>query len=457
MVNLTCRDIAEAVNGKVLCGNPETVISRVSIDSRTVEENNLFVPLAGDNTDGHRFVSEAFKKGAAASFYALPYKKKEGDKVIIAVSDTLVALQKAAAHYRSGFNKLRIGAVTGSSGKTTTKDLMATVLREHFAVLKTEGNYNNHIGLPLTLFNLKSEHEVAVVELAMRGAGEIALLTKIASPQWAVITNIGEAHIERLGSVENIASAKGELLREMGKGGTAILNGDDPHLRRLGEEFKGEVFYYGFGEELHFRAEDYRINKEGSVFTVIFPDKTKHGYSLPLPGKHNSGNALAALAFGYLLGLKPREMNFDGWEEEASSGRLQTFIANRGALIIDDTYNANPVSMMASLQIVAEMDIKGNKVAVLGDMLELGGFSREKHLEIGAKVAETGLDFLITVGGEAAFIAEEAGKRGVRAVSCKNKEEAWQYLADLPLSGDDLIFLKGSRGMKLEELVQKLI
>ena len=455
MISLTCREIANAVDGTLFPGDREATVCGISIDSRTVKDKDLFVPLKGENADGHRFIEGAFKNGAAASFCEYPYKKEYDNGIVIVVDDTLAALQKAAAYYRSKFD-VQIAAVTGSSGKTTTKDLLATVLRPHFSVLKTEGNFNNHIGLPLTLFNLEPEHDVAVLEMAMRGPGEIGLLTKIARPQWAVLTNIGDAHIERLGSVENIAAAKGELLAEMDKSGNAILNGDDPFLRRLGSEYDGKVYYYGFGKDADFNAGEYSLSKEGSSFKLSFPDGNKVKYSLPIPGKHNVSNALAALALGYLMGIEPENMDFFSWSSDASAGRLQTQTSSQGALIIDDTYNANPVSMKASLQILADMNIKGRKFAVLGDMLELGDFSRDKHREIGEKVGEAGLDLLITVGAQAAYIGEEAGKRGVETEICANNKEAWSILGKIALTPHDAVFLKGSRGMKLEELVEKL-
>lgn len=455
-MKLSCREIAQATGGTIICGDPETKAGGVSIDSRNIRPGNWFVPLKGEQADGHKFVSDAIKKGAAGSFVHQKINPADyPDGVIIQVDDTLDALQRTARYFRLKFSP-EVIAITGSSGKTTTKDLISSVLGRHFNILKTEGNYNNHIGLPLTLFNLTPGHKIAVLEMAMRGPGEITELARIALPKWAVITNIGEAHIELLGSVEKIARAKGELLDNMGEEGVAVLNGDDPFLRDIGNRFSGKVYYYGWGKDVDFRVTGCENRDEDSRFTVLFPGGQEHTFSLPLPGRHNVSNALAALALGYLFNLEVPSMDFSLWNKNTTEGRSQYKQSVFGAKIIDDTYNANPDSMQAALEVLKDMQVSGSKIAVLGDMLELGGFSEKAHRETGIKVADCGIEYLITVGKWSEYIANEAEKRKVKVYSCDNNQQAWEYLKELPLSEGNCILLKGSRGIKLEEIVAKL-
>lgn len=454
-MKLSCREIAEAAGGTLLKGDPETRVNGVSIDSRDIKPGNLFVPLKGERTDGHKFIAEAVKKGAVGSFCAEPLPPESLPGVVIKVEDTLDALQKMAGYNRKKYAPDVIG-ITGSSGKTTTKDLIATVLGRHYKILKTEGNYNNEIGLPLTLLNITEEHRIAVLELAMSGLGEIALLSQIARPGWAVITNIGEAHIELLGSIDNIARAKGELLESMDKEGVAVLNGDDARLRVMAGRFPGRVYYYGWEADADFRAGEYSFTNEGSEFTVYFPDGQEHVYRIPVPGKHNISNALAALALGYLFGIRADDLEFGLWERNDSGGRMQLKTLDSGLKIFDDTYNANPGSMKASLDVVKNIKTPGVKIAVLGDMLELGEFSENAHREIGKKVAESGIDYLITVGGQAKYIGREAVDKKLKVFICSNNDEAWSCLQDIYLPENSYILLKGSRGMKLEEIVNRL-
>ncbi|MFY9113941.1 MAG: UDP-N-acetylmuramoyl-tripeptide--D-alanyl-D-alanine ligase [Dethiobacteria bacterium] len=453
-MKLTVREIAEATGGTLVGGNPENSVGGVSIDTRSLEPEDWFVPLKGERTDGHHFISEALSKGASGAFSEVDPPRSLYSGVIIRVEDTLDALQRLAGYYRRRFDTEVIG-ITGSSGKTTTKDLVATVLGRHFDLLKTAGNYNNHIGLPLTLLNLTDRHRVAVLEMAMRGPDEIARLAQIAAPQWAVITNIGTAHIELLGSIEKIARAKGELLDNLSDDGIAILNGDDPYLRKLGQGYRGEVYYFGWKEDVDFQASAYAGRGEGADFEVTFPDGRKRCFELPLPGKHNISNALAALALGYLFKIDVDALDFDLWDSNYSAGRLR--IEEVGDLkIIDDTYNANPVSMRASIEVLREMDVAGLKIAVLGDMLELGTISEDAHRMIGRDISKSGIDYLITVGKRAQFIGEEARKDKVKVQICEDNEQAWRSLHDIPVTPGSMILFKGSRGMKLEEIISKL-
>lgn len=453
-MKLTLRELAAATGGTLVGGDPGRLIERISIDTRSLEPGDWFVPLKGERTDGHRYISEAFRKGAGGVFTAQDPPRGAGSGAVLRVGDTLDALQKLAGYYRRRFDTEVIG-ITGSSGKTTTKDLAATVLGSHFNLLKTGGNYNNHIGLPLTLLGLNEGHRVAVLEMAMRGPGEIAHLARIAVPRWAVITNIGTAHFELLGSVESIARAKGELLENLDDDGVAILNGDDPHLRKLGQGCCRQVFYYGWGKNVDFRACAYAGHGQRASFEVAFPDGRRRPFELPLPGKHNVSNALAALALGFLFKIDVDALNFDLWDFHYSPGRLR--ITEMGGLkIIDDTYNANPASMKATIEVMQEMEVPGLKIAVLGDMLELGEISEDAHREVGRKIAGSGIDYLITIGGWARFIAEEAHGGKVKVRVCKDREQAWNKLHDIPITAGSMILFKGSRGMELEKMVHRL-
>ncbi len=455
-MELNCKEIARVTGGTIISGNPDTVIKGVSIDTRTLNPGQWFVPLRGEKTDGHYFIADAFKKGAAGAFYDYPFPPDNLPGVIIKVNDTLKALQKMAEYYRQKFSPVVIG-VTGSSGKTTTKDLIAQILGRHFQVLKTEGNYNNHIGLPLTLLNLAPEDQVVILEMAMRGPGEIAQLAQISKPQWGVITNIGEAHVELLGSRENIASAKKELLDVMGEEGKALLNGDDQFLQEIGKEFIGEVYFFGWGDGVDFQASDYRLAEDGVFFNANFPRGEKKEFFLPLPGKHNVNNAMVALALGYMMEIDVTEMSFDAQIFHISEGRMQIKTSPSGVKIIDDTYNANPSSMQASLNVLKELKQEGRKIAILGDMLELGSYAEEAHRGIGRNIKKNEINCLITIGDMASYIGKEANGKIEKVYYCKNKLEVWEHLNQLAPEEGDCILLKGSRGMKLEEIVMKLM
>ena len=456
MMELNCKEIAQVTEGTIISGNPDTVIEGVSIDTRTINPGQWFVPLRGEKTDGHYFIADAFKKGAAGAFYDYPFPPDNLPGVIIKVNDTLKALQKLAEYYRQKFSPVVIG-VTGSSGKTTTKDLIAQLLGKHFQVLKTEGNYNNHIGLPLTLLNLTHKDQVVILEMAMRGPGEIAQLAQISRPQWGIITNIGEAHVELLGSRENIALAKKELLDVIGKEGKALLNGDDQFLREIGREFIGEVHFFGWGDGVDFQARDYRLDEDGVFFIAGFPGGEKKEFFLPLPGKHNVNNAMVALALGYMMGIDVTEMNFDAQSINISEGRMEIKTSPSGIKIIDDTYNANPSSMQASLNVLKELKQEGRKIAILGEMLELGSYAEEAHRGIGKNIKKNEIDCLITIGEMASYIGKEANGKLEKLYHCENKLEAWEYLNQLAPGKGDCILIKGSRGLKLEEIVMKLM
>ena len=451
------RDLLKASRGELLQGDPERAVAGFSIDTRTIGPGEFFVPLRGEKEDGHRYISAAAASGAGGAFCARrPPPGLPPQFLLIRVPDVLAALQQAAAFHRSRFALPVIG-VTGSSGKTTTKDLIAGVLSRRMKVLKTEGNLNNEIGLPLTLLRLEESCRAAVLEMGMSAPGEIALLARLALPEIGVITNVGAAHLEQLGHMEAVAAAKEELLDALGAGGTAVLNADDPRLREMGGRFGGKIYTYGFsGGDI--RGSSFALRGENSHFEARFPGGEEGAFVLPLPGRHLASNALAALATGYLLGVSLPEMASALQRTRITGGRLQLFAGPAGSSIIDDSYNANPDSVRAALDVLREL-AGPRSIAVLGDMLELGPAEKELHREIGRYAAGCGIGALVTVGRLGAEIAAGAsGAAGAEfpAVACPDHDGAVKAVQRAGPQAGWYILVKGSRGMQMEAIVEKL-
>lgn len=448
-------DLLKACRGELLQGDPEQLLGAFSIDTRTLKRGDFFVPLRGEKDDGHRYLLDAAAAGASGSFSARrPPAGLPPHFLLIGVPDVLAALQQAAGFHRRRFNLPVIG-VTGSSGKTTTKDFIAGVLSGSLKVLKTEGNLNNEIGLPLTLMRLDDSCRAAVLEMGMSAPGEIALLAQIAAPAIGVITNIGEAHLETLGSIEAIAAAKEELLEALGPRGTAVLNADDPRLKEMGARFGGKVCRYGFGGG-DLRASSFSLSGVSSRFRVRFPGGEEGDFTLPLPGRHLVSNALAALSVGHLLGVSAAAMRAGLAQSRITGGRLQLFTSGAGIRIIDDSYNANPDSVRAALEVLQEL-AGARSIAVLGDMLELGPAERELHREVGCFAAECRIGALITVGPLGAEIAAGAAAAGLPAVACPNHDAAVEAVARVAPEAGWCILVKGSRGTRMEKIVKQLL
>jgi len=461
---LTLREIITVTGGRLIAGSAEGFVRGVIIDSREAKGGELFFPLQGEKENGHRYIGDALARGAAASLleksrlHLFESKTFPPGKALIVVEDCLRCLQQIAAYYREKF-PLPVVAVTGSNGKTTTKDFIASVLSTRYRVLKTEGNFNNEIGLPLTLLRLQPQHELAVLELGMRALGEIALLSSLCKPCVGVITNIGEAHLELMGSRENISRAKGELLEVMGPGGTAVLNGDDPYLRRMGASFAGKTHYFGYGEASDLRISHSQPDKGGCSFTAILPQGDTETFWIPLPGKHNAYNALAAVALGLHFSLNAAEIKEGLAAAVFSAMRMERIQTRSGFCIINDAYNASPTSMQYALQALREGAGTALTVAVLGDMFELGTYAAEGHRRTGQWVAYTGIDYLVTVGKQAVLIGEGALAAGMlpgRVWHCAEHAEALNVLHSLPLSGTHIL-IKGSRGMSMERIADGLL
>ncbi len=460
---LSVEEVLKAAGGELHPGSPHKLhFSGYIIDSRSAGRGELFIPLQGEKENGHKFVLDALQRGAAGSMVErrfLPLPELDDTffgKAVIVVEDTLKALQDIASYHRRRFF-IPVVAVTGSNGKTTTKDFAASVLSSRLHVLKTEGNLNNHIGLPLMLLKLEEKHEAAVFEFGMSASGEIGLLTSLANPTVGVLTNIGEAHMEYLGSKENIASAKGELLKVMGDGGLAFLNGDDHCLRRLGEEYRGKVIYYGFGDDVHIKILACRPKGEGYLLIASLPGEGKKAFWIPLAGKHNAYNAAAAIGIGLHFGLSLHHIQ-EGLEKTVfSEMRLEKILFDSGLRVINDAYNASPTSMRFSLDYLKESP-GAPKIAVLGDMLELGGIAEKEHLELGRFVARIDIDYLITAGRLGSLIARGAVGGGMppeKVFAAKDPHQAANMLLKLPLR-TSTVLLKGSRGMRMERVVQEL-
>jgi len=442
----------------------------VVVDSRLAVEGSLFVALSGERTDGHLYVGDAFRRGAQAAFVQRPVHDcailidagqpldehlELTSPVCFLVPDTLRALQDLAAYWRRLYAHCRVVGVTGSVGKTTTKELIAAVLRQHFSTLKSLGNYNNEIGLPLTMLRLHSGVEWVVQEMGMYDLGEIAYLAQIAQPEVGVVTNVGPTHLERLGSIEHIAQAKAELVEALPPDGLAVLNGDDQWVRGMAARTEAEgVLYYGLEPQNDLWADDiHSYGLEGLRLRFHFRGQSLHA-PLPLLGRHSVYGALAAAAVGLSLGLSWEEV-ICGLRDTSAQVRLMVVPGVNGTTILDDTYNASPASTAAALNLLAEMD--GRKVAVLGDMLELGSYEAKGHRLVGRRAADV-VSVLVTVGKLGQWIGEEALAVGMPASAVHivaDNDEAVAVL-EHTLTEGDFVLVKGSRGVAMENIVARL-
>lgn len=444
-------DVIAAAGGELVSGDKEGQATGVSTDTRTIRAGDLFFALIGENADGHDYVGAAMEKGAAAAVVSRPV---EAEGTVISVPDTLAALGDLAAWYRRQFN-VRAVAVTGSVGKTTTKEMIAAVLARRFRVLKNEGNYNNEIGVPLTVLQLGPEHQILVQELAMRLPGEIAELAEIVRPDIGVITNVGLSHIERLGTQDRIAAAKAELLEALQPEGLAVLNADDPYFGYLAGKSRGDVIAFA-ATAGDIRGEDVKVDGDGRPSFTVAVGQTRFAVKLPLVGEHNVPNALAAVAVGLSFGVPTGEIVRALEEFSPPEKRANVLNSLGGWRIFDDTYNASPASMMSALRTLAAMSGR-RRIAVLGDMRELGDVADRAHLEVGRVAAESGLSVLVTVGELGRRIADGAREAGfARSIEeYRTSEEAAVALKEEVRPGD-VVLVKGSRAMKMENVVEAL-
>jgi len=428
----------------------DTEVTGVTIDSRTVEPGWLFVAIIGENFDGHNFVNAVLENGAAAAICSRPMPDAPGP--VLVVEDTVRALGALAAYNRSLYNIPLVG-LTGSVGKTTSKDMVAAVLGQHYKTLATEGNLNNEIGLPRMCLRMDSSTEAAVIEMGMNNFGEISRLTAIARPTIGLITNIGVSHIERLGSREGILKAKLEILDGMAPDAAIVLNGDDDMLMTAVDRLDRPVVLYGINNpDAHCVASNIRQLESELRFTLTYKD-VKRDILLHTVGMHNVYNACAAFVCGMLAGVTPDEA-VAGLDSYVPDHRRQKFTYKKGMTFIEDCYNASPDSIRASLAVLAAAECKGKRIAVLGDMLELGDYAPTAHRDCGEMVAANGIDHLLAYGTSAAYYVEGAGE-GVSSRLYNDKTALADDLMTLLEEGDVVLF-KASRGMKLEDVFNNL-
>ena len=454
------KEVARLVGGDITAGDPAQKCNDPVCDSRRVIAGSIFVPLHGEKVDGHQFIADAKRHGAVASFMRKGWPGDLPDGlVIIQVDEPLEALQIWAHIYLQTLSA-RIVGVTGSTGKTTTKEMVAAVLSAGYAVGKNRGNLNTEIGLPLTVLQAEADREVLVLEMGMRGQGEILQLTAIAQPEIAVITNIGETHIELLGSIENIARAKGEILEGMLPQGIAVLNGDDEMVVNQAGRAPGRVIW--FGRQCQDRGEcvfaDQVESHGDSLQYLAHWQGASQMVAIPWPGQHNLYNSLAAITVGLALEMSLEQCVRGLATYQPADSRLRVVPTACGAMMIDDTYNASPVSMRAALQVLKEYPEGQRRFAVLGDMLELGHCGPVAHQELGQLVAVLGLDGLFTVGPLASLIAAVARQQRSPVPITETFVDNRSLVLRLEqvLRPGDLVLVKGSRGMRMEEIVERL-
>lgn len=455
-MNITVKEILNITNGKIITGEEKEICENFCRNSKEVQEGDTYLGIKGENVNGSIFFEEAFEKGAKGAILqdieiTKEQIQKYKNKFIIIVKDTVKAMQQIAKYKRSQYN-IPVIAITGSVGKTSTKDMVASVINEQFNTLKTEGNYNNHIGVPLTILRLKNE-EAMVVEMGMNHLGEISTLTKIAKPTVAVITNIGTAHIGILGSRQNILKAKLEILEGLEPNGYVVINNDNDLLHEwyLENKEKYNIITYGIENESDYMAENIISKEDGSTYTL---KGTNEEIQVPVGGNHFVQNSLCAIAVGSIFKMPLEKMAKGIFEFKLTKKRMDITTLENNITIISDYYNANYDSMKAALEYLGKIPEK-RKIAVLGDMLELGNYSKELHEKVGKEVIENKIDILITVGKEAKYIAKIAKEKVKQIIICNTNEEAIKNINKIKQE-NDTILLKASNGMHFGEILEEI-
>jgi UDP-N-acetylmuramoyl-tripeptide--D-alanyl-D-alanine ligase len=455
MKPISLADAAVWSGGDLMQGSAERFMTRVCSDTRTLQPGDLFVALRGEHFDGHDYATEAAQKGAIAMMCDRDFTSTDVPAALglIRVEDTLKGLQKLAGTYRKQLD-LRVVGITGSNGKTSTKEMVAAALSVKYQVQKTQGNLNNHIGVPLTLLALEEQTEWAVIEMGMNHPGEIRPLAAMGDPDIAVVTGIGWVHIEAFDSREGIAEEKGELIRALKPEGVAVINGDDPLLVPVTQWTDAKIIRTGFGDQNNFRVTDVTANESGTQFSVCQGGGNRVAVSIPLFGAHMASNAALALAVAAECGV-PLESAANGLKNlELPGGRLKLH-AHAAGWLLDDTYNASPDSMVAGMDSLALLPGSGRKVALLGSMGELGAFSQELHEWVGEQAAKRQFDLLGAIGPFAeAYIkgARDAGMDQSRLMAASTHEQMIQFYQQ-QAEPNDVILVKGSRSMAMEKVV----
>lgn len=456
MEQMTVNDVVKATGGRLLCGDGNTPLIHISINSQTMEGSDLFVPLIGAKVDAHRFIEQAWKNGAAATLTS-EHDAMEDSHPWIRVEDTKKALQDIGAYYRRRF-RLPLVGITGSVGKTTTREMVATALSAGYQVYKTKKNLNSQVGVPITLAGISSGDGVGVLELGMSEPGELTVIARIADVDMAVITNVGVTHIEQLGSQENIFREKMTIQDGLKDGGILFLNGDDERLKQAAAKAGCRTIFYGGGENCEYRFEDVRIHNGYPAFTAVHGDR-RIPVQLGIMGRHNVSNAMVALAVADQNGVS-MEAAAKKLEEFHGFQNRQQIYENHGVTIIDDTYNASPASMEAGLEVLNSMTNASRRIAVLADMKELGDQAVRFHREIGHYIAAHPVDLVFTLGELAAEIEAGIREGGGTCTCChfdgEDREGLKAKLGEV-LAGGDCVLLKGSNSMNLGEVAAHLI
>lgn len=441
------KEIIEATQGKLLSGHLEDDIYGFTQDTRKIQTGDMYIPLIGEKADGHDYIGQAFRQGASSVITSQIINYP--DKNVILVEDTLKALTDMATYLRKHRNVLVVG-ITGSVGKTSTKDMIYSVVSTKYKTLKTLGNYNNHIGLPLTILRHVDE-DVMILEMGMNHLGEIHHLTNIAKPDVAAITNVGTAHIGELGSRENILKAKMEIVDGLNKNGTLVINGDNDMLHTVQLE-DYHIVRVGQNKDCDLKAYHVDLQLEESYFDIDYQNETYHVH-VPVSGEHFVYNALIAIAIGLSLDID-MSLCIEGVEHfELTKNRMDIIELKNGIKIIDGTYNANLDSMKSSLDVLSQY--KNRKIAVLADMLELGEYEKVLHEEVGEYVVKKGIDELLCVGQASQYIVDKAQELGMEAYHFEENQSLQNYLDEL-LEDNDVLLMKGSNGMHLKEVVEYL-
>ncbi|MFC4410536.1 UDP-N-acetylmuramoyl-tripeptide--D-alanyl-D-alanine ligase [Chungangia koreensis] len=450
------RTIADWLNVETQ-GLREVEVSGVSINTRTLQPGDLFIPFRGEKVNGHDYVMTALENGAAASLWQADEPNPPKDVPLLFVTDPELALQEMARKYREELDTVFIG-ITGSNGKTSTKDLVAGVLSPYFKVQKTEGNFNNQLGLPLTILSLDEETEYAVLEMGMSGFGEIEFLTKMAKPKYAVITNIGEAHMQDLGSREGIAKAKFEIVQGLLPEGMLFYDGDEPLLVPHAATLSGDrKTAFGYGEENALSVQGIRSTERGSEFTVS--GLLNESFTIPVLGSHQVKNSLAAILIGMAAGLNAEQIRYSLQSVKLTDMRMQVQTANNDAIFINDAYNAAPASMKAALSFLKETEMREEKWAVLGDMLELGDLERQFHEEVADDLTPEVIKGVCLYGPRMEWLYEKL--KGKFDPECliwsKDEYDPLIEWLSVRLNSKSVVLLKGSRGMALENILKAFV
>jgi len=453
---MTLQALTERVDGTILQGDPGLRFRRFNIDSRMSEPGELFFAIQAER-DGHDFVPDAVRRGAAGAVIARPMPIPNPETALLQVADTLDALQRLAGTVTSTLRP-RVVGITGSVGKTTTKEFTAQILSSTYSVLKSEGNFNNHLGLPLSLLRLEDHHEVAVLEYGMSAPGEITALTRFAPPDIALITNVRPVHLKFFPDIRGIARAKQELLDGIAALGTAVLNRDDPLVREMASTWSGDVLFFGLSEACTIRARDIRLRGwDGMSFELVYGEESRPA-ALPFFNRGQLYNFLGAAAVARVLDVPLEKVVEAASRLSPFENRGRSHALARGIHVIDDSYNSSPSALEEALTALAGLP-GGRRLAVLGDMLELGSDGAKYHREAGEKAAALGIDLLVLVGPlsrNTADAATGAGMDSERVLVCEDSPAAAQALAAL-LEAGDVILVKGSRGMRMEVVVDRLV